>query len=57
MDEKSLMNDKDILKIVGNEDKILLIKKIVKVNRFGFSQERFIIVTEKYIFNLKKKSK
>ena len=57
MDEKSLINDKEVLNAIGNDDKILLCKKVIKINRYGLSQERFLIVTEKNIYNFKKTSK
>ena len=57
MDEKSLMTDKEVLNTIGNDDKILLSKKVIKVNRYGLSQERFLLVTEKNIYNFKKTSK
>ena len=57
MDEKSLINNKDVLNAMGNDDKILLCKKVIKINRYGLSQERFLIVTEKNIYNFKKTSK
>jgi hypothetical protein len=57
MDEKSLINNKDVLNAMGNDDKILLCKKVIKINRYGLSQERFLIITEKNIYNFKKTSK
>ena len=57
MDEKSLINNKDVLNAMDNDDKILLCKKVIKINRYGLSQERFLIVTEKNIYNFKKTSK
>ncbi len=57
MDEKSLMTDKEVLNTIGNDDKILLSKKVIKINRYGLSQERFLLVTEKNIYNFKKTSK
>lgn len=41
--------------LIANE-KILFSDKISKINKWGFSQERNIIVTEKAIYNFKKKS-
>ena len=37
--------------------KLLYSDKIMKINRFGFSQERNIVITENAIFNFKKKGK
>ena len=55
-DHLKLRNDKDIIKLIGNE-KLLLSDKIIKINRYGLSQERNILVTDQSIYNLKKKSK
>lgn len=49
-------NDKDILKMIKGET-LLFSDKIIKINRYNMSQERNIIVTDKAIYNLKKKSK
>jgi serum/glucocorticoid-regulated kinase 2 len=45
---------KEIKKIIKNES-ILFSDKIIKINRFGWSQERNILITECGIYNLKKK--
>ena len=55
-DHLHFRNDKDIEKIIGDE-KLLLSDKIVKINRYGLSQERNIVVTNESIYNLKKKGK
>ena len=55
-DHLNLKNDSDILKIIKDEI-LLLSDKIIKVNRYGLSQERNIVITNKSIYNLKKKSK
>jgi hypothetical protein len=55
-DHLNFKNDSDILKQIKDE-KLLLSDKIIKVNRFGLSQERNIVITNKSIYNLKKKSK
>jgi len=49
-------NDPEILKMFEPDEKLLLSDKIEKFNPFGWKQERNIIVTNKYIYNLKKKS-
>ena len=54
-DHLNFKNDSDILKQIKDE-KLLLSDKIIKVNRFGLSQERNIVITNKSIYNLKKKS-
>ena len=55
-DHLNFRNDKDIKEIIKN--KLLLFSdKIIKVNHYGFSQERNILITDKSIYNLKKKSK
>ena len=48
-------NDPEILKIITTE-KLLFSDKIYKKNRFLFSQERFILITNYAIYNLKGKS-
>ena len=48
--------DEEILKTVLSE-KILFSDKIIKINRFDMSQERNILITDKAIYNFKKKSK
>ena len=55
-DHLNFIKDKDIKKIIGN-DELLLSDKIIKINRYGLSQERYILVTNQNIYNLKKKSK
>lgn len=53
-DHLNFKNDSDILKQIKDEI-LLLSDKIIKVNRFGLSQERNIVITNKSIYNLKKK--
>lgn len=60
--EKTKKNDyllfdgeKEIKKIIKDEI-ILFSDKIIKINNYGFNQERNIIITDKAIYNLKKKS-
>ena len=55
-DHLNLRNDPEIKKEIGNEE-LLLSDKLIKINRYGLSQERNIIVTNQNIYNLKKKSK
>ena len=55
-DHLNFRNDKDSIAIIGN-DELLLSDKIIKINRYGLSQERNILVTNQNIYNLKKKSK
>ena len=55
-DHLNLRNDQEIKKAIGNEE-LLLSDKLIKINRYGLSQERNIIVTNQNIYNLKKKSK
>ena len=42
--------------MIGDEQ-ILFSGKIIKINRYGFNQERNILITDKSIYNLKKKGK
>ena len=46
--------DKDILKIIKGE-KIYFTDYITKINHYGMSQERSIILTDKALYNMKKK--
>ena len=54
-DHLNFRDDNTIKEIIGNE-KLLLSDKIIKINRYGLSQERNIVVTNQTIYNLKKKS-
>ena len=57
-DHLNFRNDKTIQGIIGEDnEKLLLSDKIIKINRYGLSQERNILVTNKSIYNLKKKGK
>ena len=55
-DYLNFANEPDIKKAVKNET-ILFTDKINKINRYGLTQERNILITDKAIYNLKKKSK
>ena len=55
-DHLNFRNDKNIIAIIGN-DELLLSDKIIKINRYGLSQERNILITNQNIYNIKKKSK
>ena len=46
-DSLHFMNDKEISNIVGDDDKMLLSYKVIKINRYGLSQERNMVVTKK----------
>ena len=48
--------EKYLKKIIG-EEVLLFTDKINKINRYGLTQERNILITDKAIYNLKKKSK
>jgi serum/glucocorticoid-regulated kinase 2 len=41
---------------VTREEQIEFSDKIIKINKFGFKQERNIIITDKALYNLKKTS-
>ena len=41
--------------LIGDEE-LLFSDKLIKINRYGLSQERNILITNKAIYNLKKKS-
>ena len=55
-DYLNFAKDPEIKKSVNNET-ILFTDKIIKINRYGMSQERNIIITSWGIYNLKKKCK
>ena len=46
--------EKSLEKLIGNEQ-ILFTDKINKINRYGLTQERNILITDQAIYNLKKK--
>ena len=48
-------NDKEILSQINNE-KLYFSDKITKVNHYGMSQERSIILTDKALYNMKKRT-
>ena len=48
--------EKSLKKLIG-EEVLLFTDKINKINRYGLTQERNILITDKAIYNLKKKSK
>ena len=48
--------EKSLTKIIKDE-KVLFTDKINKINRYGLTQERNILITNKAIYNLKKKGK
>lgn len=56
LDYLDFANDKAILKTVGSE-RIVFTDKLIKINRYGVSQERNIVITNWGIYNFKKKSK
>ena len=55
-DHLNFRSDPGIKAEIGNEE-LLLSDKLIKINRYGLSQERNIIITNQSIYNLKKKSK
>ena len=55
-DNLHLLDDPEVVKLFNGE-KLLFSDKITKINRFGFSQERWIAITDKGIYNFKKKCK
>ena len=46
--------EKSLEKLIGNEQ-LLFTDKINKINRYGLTQERNILITDQAIYNLKKK--
>ena len=55
-DYLNFANEKSLVKLIGNEV-LLFTDKLIKINRYNYSQERNILITSKAIYNLKKKSK
>ena len=51
----NMIKDSDIVKSVTREEPILFSDKVTKKNHFGFNQERTLIITNKAVYNLKKK--
>ena len=54
-DHLHFKNDPALHSLIGDEQ-LLFSDKIIKVNRYGLSQERNILITNEAIYNLKKKS-
>ena len=54
-DKLNLSKDKDIIKVIGNE-KIYYSENIIKINQNGKNQERNFILTNKHVYNFKKKT-
>ena len=55
-DYLNFANDPTIIGMFEPDEKLLFSDKIYKFNPFDWKQERNIIITNKYIYNLKKKS-
>ena len=55
-DYLNFADDKSLTKIIKDEQ-LLFTDKINKINRYGLTQERNILITDKAIYNLKKKRK
>jgi hypothetical protein len=55
IDSLNFINDKEIIKLI-NKEKIYYADLITKVNHYGMSQERTIMLTDKALYNMKKKN-
>lgn len=53
-DYLNFAKEKSLSKII-NDEEVLFTDKINKINRYGLTQERNILITNKAIYNLKKK--
>ncbi len=53
-DYLNFAKEKSLSKII-NDEEVLFTDKINKINRYGLTQERNILITDKAIYNLKKK--
>ena len=54
-DKLNFIHDK-LIKAITRDEKFILSDKVYKKNHYGFYQERNIVITNKAIYNLKKKS-
>ena len=52
----NISKDKEFLKIIDNNEKIYYSKSLVKVNQSGKNQERNFVITNKNVYNCKKKN-
>ena len=52
----NMIKDSDIVKSITREEPIFFSDKVFKKNHYGFNQERTLIITNKAIYNLKKKN-
>jgi len=55
-DHLSFGGEPDILSLFDKDEKLLFSDKIYKFNPFDWKQERNIVITNKFVYNLKKKS-
>ena len=55
IDSLNFINDKEIIKLI-NKEKIYYADLITKVNHYGMNQERTIMLTDKALYNMKKKT-
>ena len=55
-DLEPFSKESNLSQIIGNEE-LLFTDKINKINRYGMTQERNILITNKAVYNLKKKGK
>ena len=56
IDYLNLSKDKDILKMLDDDEKIYYSECLIKIHNSGKSQERIFIITNKNIYNFKKKN-
>ena len=54
-DNLKFANDKDVKKVVNNEE-IYFSHEVIKINRKNDNQVRNLVITNKALYNLKKKS-
>jgi len=55
-DHLKFANEPEIKKLFEPDEKLLLTDAIYKFNHYNWKQERNILITNKFIYNLKKKS-
>ena len=55
MDYLNFAPEKEVLKLFEPDEKLLFSDKLSKYNPFGWKQERNLLITNKNLYNLKKK--
>ena len=56
-DYLAFTSDKDICKLLDKHEKVMLSDKVEKYSPFGWTQTRKLLITNKYVYNIKNKCK